>query len=210
MIVALTFDALTLQVFDRPTVSALAEFVSSKLLTAADTRKDLSHAAQHAATVAGVTPDVAAVGGLAAPVTVTPATSVAIISSACRLPAAFIPGSSYNAVDTVTCIPFNRWDTSSATEKAGEAQASFGSFVPHVAAFDAAAFGMSKAEALLQDPQQRMLMEVSWEALGHTAAAGLSADAASYRSSCGVFVGVSSRDYFTLGKAYAQVRGRPL
>jgi len=102
-----------------------------------------------------------------------------------------------------------------ASEQVSELQASFGSFLPDVAGFDAAAFGLPEAEALLMDPQQRLLMEVSWECLGPALSAAARAGdssmsgsvaAAAYRASCGVFVGVSSRDYFTIGKQYAQVR----
>lgn len=96
-----------------------------------------------------------------------------------------------------------------ASQQATELQASFGSFVSNAAGFDAAAFGLPEAEALLMDPQQRLLLEVSWESLGSAmsaegAAAGSGA-AAAFRAACGVFVGVSSRDYFTLGKEYSQV-----
>jgi acyl transferase domain-containing protein len=112
----------------------------------------------------------------------------------------------------VSRVPYNRWDLAFATELAAEQQTSFGSFVPGVDGFDAAAFGLPEAEAVLLDPQQRLLMEVAWELLAGTAAAGSSsssaADAAAYRAGCGVFVGVSSRDYFTLGKQYSQVRPR--
>lgn len=176
-------------------MSALVEFVGSKL-SAASTSNEHSHAARYGTRSGSAAPTLAA-----SPV---PPGAVAVTSVSHRLPAGFIAGSCFDAVDAVTCVPFSRWDISAASEAAGEMQAGFGSFVPHVAAFDAAAFGMSEAEAGLQDPQQRLLMEVSCETLG--AAAEFAADAASYRSSCGVFVGVSSRDYFTLGKLYSQVR----
>ena len=67
----------------------------------------------------------------------------------------------------------------------------FGAFLAHVAQFDAAAFGISAAEATLMDPQQRLLLETIAE--GQAAASSKGGHAA--EGSCGVFVGVSSTDY---------------
>lgn len=147
--------------------------------------------------------------------------SIAVVGMSCRLPQGG-SGSKpqLHAVDTVTAIPYNRWDVVQVAGSVGELQASFGSFVAGAACFDAAAFGLPEAEAVQMDPQQRLLMELAWESLGpalsaaaSTSAAGgrvdrtgRAATAAAYRAACGVFVGVSSRDYFTVGKEYAQVR----
>ena len=57
--------------------------------------------------------------------------------------------------------------------------------------FDAAFFGISPREAAQMDPQQRMLMQLSWEALED---AGLKASKLK-GSNCGVFIGLSSFDY---------------
>jgi phthiocerol/phenolphthiocerol synthesis type-I polyketide synthase C len=57
--------------------------------------------------------------------------------------------------------------------------------------FDAAFFGISPREAAQMDPQQRMLMQLSWEALED---AGLKASCLK-GSNCGVFIGLSSFDY---------------
>src|SRR5690348_7054473 len=56
--------------------------------------------------------------------------------------------------------------------------------------FDAAFFGISPAEALLMDPQQRILLELSWNALEH---AGV--DPARFAGSIGVYAGTSNNTY---------------
>jgi acyl transferase domain-containing protein len=88
----------------------------------------------------------------------------------------------------------------------------FGVFLPAgpAAAFDAAAFGLSAAEAMLVDPQQRLLLEAFAEAhissssmsqvLTATSTAAHSPAVAA--ASCGVFVGISSIDYQKLASRY--------
>ena len=57
--------------------------------------------------------------------------------------------------------------------------------------FDAAFFGISPREAAQMDPQQRFLMEMTWEALEDS---GLKASKLK-GTNCGVFIGLSSFDY---------------
>ncbi|KLO26690.1 type I polyketide synthase [Mycobacterium haemophilum] len=66
-----------------------------------------------------------------------------------------------------------------------------GGFVDGVADFDPAFFGVGPSEALAMDPQQRMFLELSWEALER---AGI--DPAGLRGSAtGVFAGVMTQGY---------------
>ncbi|WP_257460225.1 type I polyketide synthase [Archangium lipolyticum] len=128
---------------------------------------------------------------------------VAIIGMGCRFPGGGTDPESYwnllcNGVDAVTEVPPSRWTREDmarldpeALEKLG---ARWGSFIDQVDRFDADFFGISPREAHRMDPQQRILLEVAWEALERagqdmTRLAG---------SRTGVFVGLYSDDYALL------------
>jgi acyl transferase domain-containing protein len=66
-----------------------------------------------------------------------------------------------------------------------------GGFLPVVDRFDADLFGIGHREAEIMDPQQRVLLEMAWEAIER---AGLNADTLA-GSATGVFVGISTDDY---------------
>lgn len=101
---------------------------------------------------------------------------------------------------TSLCCCCFRWQPESiAPHLAGDSvQPRFGSFLPDVAGFDAAAFGLSDAEALLMDPQQRLLMEAYTKAV--------SAQPATSGASTGVYIGISAVDY---NKLTAKLRLSP-
>lgn len=73
----------------------------------------------------------------------------------------------------------------------GTAYTFAGGYLDQPYAFDAAAFGLSPREAAQMDPQQRILLEVAWEALED---AGLPPSSLARRR-VGVFVGASATDY---------------
>ena len=123
---------------------------------------------------------------------------IAIVGMSCRFPGGVVtPEQLWDVVsseqDVVSSFPTDRgWDLSSL--RAGASLAQEGGFLADLASFDAGFFGISPREALGMDPQQRMMLELTWEALER---AGL--DPAGLRGSqTGVFVGTNGQDYADL------------
>lgn len=124
---------------------------------------------------------------------------IAIVGMSCRFPGANHPEALWKLLnekgDAITEVPRERWDVGAYyTEPPaapGKMCTRWGGFIEHVDQFDAAFFGISTREASFMDPQQRMVLEVTWEALEHAgvAATGLAG------SNTGVFIGVSNYDY---------------
>ncbi|MFF9040951.1 type I polyketide synthase [Streptomyces sp. NPDC014892] len=115
--------------------------------------------------------------------------AVAIIGYACRLPGAPGPAPLWDLLvagaDAITETPADRARVPGVPR---------GGFIEHVADFDAAFFGISPREAAATDPQQRLALELAWEALedARHIPAGLSG------SRTGVFLGAIWDDYATL------------
>jgi acyl transferase domain-containing protein/acyl carrier protein len=72
----------------------------------------------------------------------------------------------------------------------------FGAFLDDIDQFDPQFFGISPREAATMDPQQRLVLEVSWEALER---AGIAPDSLN-GSATGVFIGITSNEYIQLAK----------
>lgn len=84
--------------------------------------------------------------------------AVAILSTATRLP------SEVFLSDHIDLVPSNRWDIDRYA-LGGVAPVRFASCMPGVEEFDSMAFSISQQEASLIDPQSRILLEATYEAL---------------------------------------------
>ena len=166
-------------VFDHPTATAMAAFVSQQML--------------HGVQV------MAAPGAVALPSKA--AFSPSVGSSARGAPVALITGvagdekllQQWTSGDAR--VPHSRWDASQQEAKVRGAPASlmsqFGSFLDSVDQFDSALFGVMASEALTMDPQQRLLLQ--------TALGAFPKGAASVRGRpVGAYVGIGTSDYNTL------------
>ncbi|OCB38417.1 polyketide synthase [Mycobacterium malmoense] len=128
------------------------------------------------------------------------ATPVAVIGMACRLPGGIdSPQRLWDALlrgdDFVGEIPADRWDADLYYDPEpgvpGRSVTRWGAFLDDVAGFDCDFFGMTEREATAIDPQHRLLLETSWDAIEH---AGLDPADLSH-SQTGVFVGLTHGDY---------------
>jgi acyl transferase domain-containing protein/NADPH:quinone reductase-like Zn-dependent oxidoreductase/NAD(P)-dependent dehydrogenase (short-subunit alcohol dehydrogenase family)/acyl carrier protein len=124
---------------------------------------------------------------------------IAITGIGCRFPKADGPDAFWDllrgGVDAITEVPRDRWDLEffyhPDVETPGKMNTRWGGFLEHVDRFDPQFFSIAPREAVRMDPQQRILLEVAWEALED--AGQVAADLAG--SKTGVFIGISSNDY---------------
>ncbi|MFF3291588.1 SDR family NAD(P)-dependent oxidoreductase [Streptomyces sp. NPDC003023] len=124
---------------------------------------------------------------------------IAVVSMACRLPGGIDTPEGFwellsSGGDAIGPFP-SRWENLDLydpdPEAVGKSYAREGGFVDGVEDFDAAFFGISPREAQSMDPQQRLVLEASWEALER---AGIRPDSLR-ESRTGVYLGAMSADY---------------
>ncbi len=117
----------------------------------------------------------------------------------CRLPGGIdSPDRLWEALlrgdDLVTEIPADRWDIDEYYDPEpgvpGRTDCKWGAYLDNVGDFDPEFFGIGEKEAIAIDPQHRLLLETSWEAMEH---GGLTPNQMASRT--GVFVGLVHTDY---------------
>ena len=126
---------------------------------------------------------------------------IAIVGMSCRLPGATGLDAYWKllsqGVDATTDVPEDRWDAKALLDSSGGAVGSGrtstgrGGFIDGIDQFDRNFFRVSAREARTMDPQQRIFLEVAWEALED---AGLSAEKLR-GGRAGLFVGLNTVDY---------------
>nr|WP_275957425.1 sulfolipid-1 biosynthesis phthioceranic/hydroxyphthioceranic acid synthase [[Mycobacterium] fortunisiensis] len=129
-----------------------------------------------------------------------PVTPIAVIGMSCRLPGGIdSPELLWEALlrgdDLVTEVPPDRWDADEYYDPEpgvpGRSVSKWGAFLDDVAGFDADFFGINERECAALDPQHRLLLETSWEAMEHS---GLTREDLA-DSLTGVFIGLTHADY---------------
>ena len=154
-------------VYDYPTIVALAGFLSGESLDAALMPTD------RPARTGGREP-------------------IAIVGIGCRFPGASGPSAFWKllreGVEAIGEVPDSRWTEQ---DLDGLKFPSRSGFLQGIDLFDAAFFNITRREAIFLDPQQRMLLEVAWEALED---AGQDPDRLAGMP-VGVFIGISTTDY---------------
>ncbi|MDB6171653.1 MAG: Oxidoreductase, short chain dehydrogenase/reductase family [Chthoniobacteraceae bacterium] len=134
---------------------------------------------------------------------VLPREPLAIIGIGCRFPGdANSPGELWhnllNGVDSIVPVPPERWDRDvfhhPDSLRAGKIKSTHGGFIRGIDEFDAEFFGYFPAEASRIDPQQRMLLEVTHEAMED---AGLRRERLA-GSRTAVFIGAFLYDYLCM------------
>ncbi|WP_139061821.1 type I polyketide synthase [Tsukamurella pulmonis] len=115
---------------------------------------------------------------------ITAAEPIAVVGIGCRFPGGANAPQQYwdllmRGQDAVVEVPPDRWDADAYYDPdpavPGRMPSKWGGFLDGIAGFDADHFGIAPREAETMDPQQRILLEVAWEALEH---AGISAQSA--------------------------------
>src|SRR5579864_136010 len=127
---------------------------------------------------------------------------IAVIGAACRFPGAGDLAAFWSLLrsgtDAIGPMPEERWDVAGNFHpdpaRPGKMYTREGGFIADIDKFDAGFFGISPREARRIDPQQRILLELTWDAME---SAGVVPGRLA-GSQTGVFVGISFSDYAAL------------
>ena len=151
---------------------------------------------------------------------------IAVVSMACRTPGAALDPEAYwrllaEGRDAISPFPTHRWAEDGLfdpdPEAKGKSYAQEGGFLSDVDKFDAPFFGITDSEAKSMDPQQRLVLEVAWEALER---GGINPNQLG-GTQTGVYVGSMGSDYgrtdqgltsldgyYSTGRSSAVIAGR--
>lgn len=176
-------------VFDYPSVPALSGYVYSKMVTK----------------YGGETLANSEIGPAIQPLLTLPSypehtRALMHIHPAARMP---IPPAYLNSDDTVSIVPFARWDLESLvgpTPSKAPLKVRFGSWLRDVEQFDAVLFTVTSNEAYVMDPQQRLLLETSWEAIQTMPNGAMD-------STTGVYIGIQQMEYGAVAAAHNPIMG---
>ncbi|MBL6449584.1 SDR family NAD(P)-dependent oxidoreductase [Fulvivirga sp. 29W222] len=125
---------------------------------------------------------------------------VVVVGMACRFPGGADSPEQFweqlvQGVDGISEIPKSRWDNDIFYDRKaatpGRMNTKWSGLTDHIDQFDPGLFGISPYEAPEIDPQQRMLLEISWRLLENT---GWKKEDLQ-NSNTGVFVGIANNDY---------------
>src|SRR4051794_6537756 len=128
---------------------------------------------------------------------------IAITGIGCRFPGGINDTRSFwrllaEGRDAITEVPRERWNVDAYYDADPDAEGKmytrFGGFMDGADTFDPFFFGISPREAAAMDPQQRILLEVAWQAIED---AGVATDRLG-GTRTGVYVGMSTHDYSIL------------
>ncbi|MEO8180782.1 MAG: SDR family NAD(P)-dependent oxidoreductase, partial [Deltaproteobacteria bacterium] len=164
--------------FDHPTSAAIAKHLLADVLKLTEGKQAL--------------PSVAPAGASDEP--------IAIVGIGCRFPGGVTDPESLwrlleQGVDAITEVPKDRWDIDEwydpDPDAAGKMTTRWGGFLRDLDRFEPSFFGISPGEALSIDPQERLLLETTWEALEH---AGIRAETL-MGSATGVYMGLCGNEY---------------
>ena len=101
-------------------------------------------------------------------------------------------------IDAIGPLPADRFDVQQFFDpdpaRPGRVYVTQAGMADHAGGFDASFFGISRREAAHMDPQQRMLLEVAWEALED---GGITLERVA-GSRTGVYIGISGHDFATM------------
>lgn len=125
--------------------------------------------------------------------------AIAIVGLGCRFPGAANPDEFWanliGNLDSIAAVPADRFDVtthySPRPRTPGRSVSRLGGFLDEPFTFDAGFFGISPAAARNMDPQHRILLQVTWEALEN---AGIRPSSLA-GSRTGVFIGQATSEY---------------